>query len=62
MAGFAFSDHVRFRRLGALSAPPSPSLIPISKGLTRFLPIDPQPPLLQGKELYDSSPCDPHLA
>jgi hypothetical protein len=39
--------------------PPPPS-IPISKRLTRFIPIDPQTLMLQTQALSETSPSDPH--
>jgi len=38
-----------------------PPVIPISKELTSFIPIDPQPSLLQTIGFRHSSPFDPHF-
>src|SRR6266853_1649139 len=54
-------DHVRSHDLGALCAPPPPPLIPISKGLTRLIPIYPHEPVLTINGLHHSSPSHPHF-
>src|SRR5436305_14625492 len=57
---FIFSSGLTLRTIGEAGDTLPPPLIPISKGLTHFLPMCPHLAVMKTKSLFRSSPFPPH--